>query len=89
MAPAINLTLLHGVRAALALQKTGDAAQARALSNPEVAPHLKFVDLGGHGYARSRASAERLETEFVCIPRPIEGSDRPDGGPLRIASSTA
>jgi alkaline phosphatase D len=23
-----------------------------------------------------------LETEFVCIPRPIARSDRPDGGPL-------
>jgi alkaline phosphatase D len=24
-----------------------------------------------------------MRTEFVCIPRPIARSDRPDGGPLR------
>jgi alkaline phosphatase D len=24
-----------------------------------------------------------MRTEFVCIPRPITRSDRPDGGPLR------
>ncbi len=23
-----------------------------------------------------------MECEFVCIPRPLERSDKPDGGPL-------
>ncbi len=82
VAPAMNLAALHGVRSALALHETGDVGQALARSNPEVAPHLSFVDLGGHGYATVRASAGELETEFVCIPRPIERSERPDGGPL-------
>src|SRR4029450_6367109 len=82
VAPAMNMTALHGVRSALTLQKTGDVAQARAQSNPDVAPHLSFVDLGGHGYATVRPSPAELETEFVCIPRPIARSDRPDGGPL-------
>jgi alkaline phosphatase D len=39
--------------------------------------------MGGHGYATVRFSAEMLEAEFVCIPRPLERSDRKDGGPLR------
>ena len=80
--PAINLPLLHGVRASLALARTGDASRRWHASNPEVAPHLSFADLGGHGYAVVRAGADELETEFVCIPRPLERSDRPDGGPL-------
>ena len=63
-------------------RRTGDRRQALAAANPEVAPHLSFVDLGGHGYAVVRASAEDLQVEFVCIPRPLERSDRPDGGPL-------
>ena len=29
-----------------------------------------------------RAAKDALETEFVCIPRPLERSDRVDGGPL-------
>jgi alkaline phosphatase D len=72
--PAMNLSGLHGVQASLALQKTNDLSQARALSNPEVAPHLSFLDLGGHGYAMVTASAEALDVEFVCVPRPLEVS---------------
>ena len=30
-----------------------------------------------------RLSADEMRTEFVCIPRPITRSERPDGGPLR------
>jgi alkaline phosphatase D len=82
VAPAMNMAALHGVRSALTLQKAGDVTQALAQSNPDVAPHLSFVDLGGHGYATVRASASDLETEFVCIPRPLTRSESPDGGPL-------
>jgi alkaline phosphatase D len=82
VAPAMNMAALHGVGSVLALQQTGDVAQALAKSNPDVAPHLSFVDLGGHGFAAVRVSATELETEFVCIPRPIDRSDRADGGPL-------
>ena len=73
---------MHGVRASLALQKTGDLHQAMKQSNPEVAPHLSFVDLGGHGYSTVRVTADELEVEFVCIPRPIERNQQEDGGPL-------
>jgi alkaline phosphatase D len=80
--PAINFSLMHGVRASLALQRTRDARQALAEHNPEVAPHLSFVDCGGHGYSVVRAAADELEVEFVCIPRPIERDERADGGAL-------
>lgn len=79
----INLTLHHGVRTAIEYAKTGDIAAARALRNPDVAPHLEFIDMGGHGYAVVTAAVDALETEFVCIPRPIAPTDAPDGGPLR------
>jgi alkaline phosphatase D len=75
--------LRHGVRSCLEYAKTFDLARARALSNPALAPHLAFVDMGGHGYAKVRLSGDDMRTEFVCIPRPIARSERPDGGPLR------
>jgi alkaline phosphatase D len=78
-----NMLLRHGVRSCLEYAKSFDLKKARALSNPELAPHLEFLDLGGHGYAKVRLSAQEMRTEFVCIPRPVTGSDRPDGGPLR------
>ena len=59
-----------------------DMKQARAVRNPDVAPHLSFLDFGGHGYGLVTATSDQLSTEFVCIPRPLERSERPDGGPL-------
>lgn len=78
-----NTMLLHGVRSALVLRDTDDLEQARAARNPDNAPHLKFMDQGGYGYSTVRASADELETEFVCIPIPFERSEAEDGGPLR------
>jgi alkaline phosphatase D len=78
----VNMTLRHGVRSGLEYARSGNVAKARALSNPNLAPHLSFVDMGGHGYAVVRASAEAFETEFVAIPRPLERSPGDDGGPL-------
>ena len=80
--PTINLLLRHGVRSCLEYAKSGDINKARALSNPDLSPHLSFVDMGGHGYAVVRVTSNLFETEFVCIPRPIERSERTDGGPL-------
>lgn len=80
--PAMNLSMMHGVRASLALQKTGDVRHALTERNPEVAPHLSFIDAGGHGYSVVRAGGDQLDVEFVCIPRPLDRSARADGGPL-------
>jgi len=80
--PAVNILLRHGVRACLEYHRTGDIERARRLSNPQLSPHLAFLDMGGHGYATVRVTGNALETEFVCIPRPLERVDRPDGGPL-------
>jgi alkaline phosphatase D len=78
-----NMLLRHGVRSCLEYAKSFDLNRARSLSNPELAPHLEFVDLGGHGYSKVRLSGDEMRTEFVCIPRPITRSASPDGGPLR------
>jgi alkaline phosphatase D len=83
MEPTMNLLLHHGVRSALEYARSGDLAKAHAASNPEMSPHLSFVDMGGHGYATVRVDAGTMVTEFVCIPRPIERSPGVDGGPLR------
>lgn len=80
--PTFNLLLHHGVKSCLEYAKSGDMTKARALSNRDLSPHVSFVDMGGHGYSVVHATSETFETEFVCIPRPIERSDRPDGGPL-------
>lgn len=83
----INLTIKRGVRSALEYAGSGDIAKARALTNPDVAPHLEFVDMAGHGYAVVSAGPDAIDTEFVCIVRPIARATTPDGGPLRYRVS--
>ena len=80
--PTLNMLLRHGVKSCFEYAKNGDIKKARALSNPDLSPHVSFVDMGGHGYAAVRATSDAIETTFVCIPRPLERSDREDGGPL-------
>ena len=80
--PTSNMLVKHGVRSCLEYAKSGDIQKARQLSNPDLAPHVAFVDSGGHGYAVVHATASNLETEFVCIPRPVVRHEQPDGGPL-------
>ena len=80
--PTMNMLIKHGVRSCFEYMQSGDGAKARALSNPDLSPHLSFVDMGGHGYSVVHATSGFIETEFVCIPRPLERSDRPDGGAL-------
>jgi alkaline phosphatase D len=81
-AQVVNVLLRHGVKSCLEYHRSRDIAQARKLSNPHLAPHLAFLDMGGHGYTTARVSSTAFETEFVCIARPVERIDRPDGGPL-------
>ena len=85
--PAINLLLRHGVRSCLEYQRTFSLKQALAASNPDLAPHLAFLDMGGHGYAALRLEADAARCDFVCLPRPLERSATPDGGPLRYQVS--
>jgi alkaline phosphatase D len=78
-----NMLLKHGVRSVLEYAKSFDLNRAHAVSNPDLSPHLEFVDAGGHGYATVRLTGDEMRTEFVCIPRPVTRSASPDGGPLR------
>lgn len=80
--PALNLTVTHGVRSSLALQRTHDLAAAAAARNPAVSPHLAFMDWGGHGFGLVHADATAVDVEFIAIPRPVERSESPDGGPV-------
>ena len=80
--PAINLSITAGVRSCLELAQTHDLERALQVRNPEVAAGIAFADTGGHGYALVTADSASLTTEFVCIPRPLERSASPDGGPV-------
>ncbi|TPG40586.1 phosphodiesterase [Sphingomonas koreensis] len=85
--PTINLLVKHGVASSLEYARSGNIDRARALTNPDLAPHLEFVDMGGHGYSVITAGHDAIDTEFVCIPRPIARAPGDDGGPVRYRVS--
>jgi alkaline phosphatase D len=76
------MLLHHGVKSCLEYLASNDVEKARKQSNSDLSPHVSFVDMGGHGYSVVRATGQSLEAVFVCIPRPLERSDREDGGLL-------
>ena len=84
---AVNMLLRHGVRSCLEYARSGDLAAARAVSNPDLSPHLEFVDMGGHGYATVRLSSGEIATEFVCIPRPSSAATGRTAARCAIASA--
>ncbi len=57
------------VRSCLQYLKSTHTEKARALSDSELSPIFRFVDLGGHGYTIIRVSGEYFETELVCVSR--------------------
>ncbi len=46
MRSTINLSFKRGVRSALEYAHSGDIERARAATNPALAPHLEFIDMG-------------------------------------------
>ena len=80
--PTMNLLLRHGVQVVPGVCEEWRHPQgARLVESRSVAASF----LRGHGWPRlcGRSRLEQMfETEFVCIPRPLERSERPDGGPL-------
>lgn len=81
--PVLNLLYRHGFRTAAEYAASGDIGAARALSNPMLSPHIRFLDMAAHGYALVTASADALTCEFVCIDIPRERANTPNGGPVR------
>ena len=80
-----NMLLRHGVRSCLKYAKSFDLERARSLSNPDLAPHLEFVDLGGHGYAQVRLSADATRTELSASRAPLPGAKNQTAAQSSIA----
>ena len=62
--------------------KVGDLAKARAVSESGFIAASFFRGYGRAWLRGGHVSSTTLETEFVCIPRPLERSESADGGPL-------
>ena len=82
----VNLLLHHGVRSCLEYQRTGDLAAARRASNPDLSPHLSFVDMGGHGYADAARRGGRGRVRVRLHPAAARAQRAAEAGRCAIAS---
>ena len=78
----VNMLLLHGVRSCLEFAKTGDYASATQAFEPRDVPAPAVPRSRRPRLRGGERGDDALEVEFVCIPRPLERSTTPDGGPL-------
>ena len=68
-------------------RRRGDAAKARALSNPDLSPHLYSSTWAATATPSCAPAADRIDTEFVCIPRPLERLRHPTAARCATAST--
>ena len=75
---------------ASSMPATGDLRRRARCRNPDLAPHLRFVDMGGHGYATVRVDGRRDAHRVRLHPAPARAQRRRrTAGRCAIASSTA
>ena len=83
--PTLNMLLRHGVRSCLEYARSCDLEGARRALEPATSPRTSPSSTWAATATRwSRASAAALETEFVCIPRPLERSERDGRRPAAL-----
>ena len=71
-APALNAWMLYGEQAAAMLSKTADTERAMSVADPSINSHLVYADTDAYGYYSVRVRKDRIYTEFVTIPIPLE-----------------
>ena len=82
----MNLLLLHGTDAADKFGSTHDLAQAEALYDATINPHLRYADSNAQGYGYLKVTATQVEGTLTTINRPINTPSTAGPGVKRTAS---
>lgn len=67
----LNTLIRYGSPAANVAAETHDLEQVEEARNPEVNPHLRYVDSHAHGYGLVHVTAERANIQLVTIARSL------------------
>jgi alkaline phosphatase D len=78
----LNTLLRYGSAAGNVAAATHDIAMIEAARNPDVNPHLRYVDTGANGYGIASFDADAARIELVTIERPVRDRGE-DGAELR------
>ena len=79
-----NILMRMGAKSAQKMYETNDLEQAKAVADPSVNPHLRYADNDAHGYTLAHFYEDRVDVDFVTVPRTDWNPEvHPDGPPLR------
>jgi alkaline phosphatase D len=82
----LNTLIRYGSTAGNVAAETHDIAMIEAARNPDVNPHLRYVDTGANGYGIAEFDGEGARIELVTIERPVR--DRGEDGAELIGTAT-
>ncbi len=71
--PAMNAWMLHGHKSALSVRE-GDN-EVLANSDPQVCPHLRYMDTDAYGYYRVKFNSSIAKADFVAVEEPVQMSE--------------
>jgi alkaline phosphatase D len=74
----LNTLIRYGSGAGNVAAATHDLAMIEAARNPDVNPHLRYVDTAASGYGLARFDGEAAHVELITIERPVH--DRGEAG---------
>jgi alkaline phosphatase D len=76
----LNTLIRFGSKAANVAASTNDLDQIAAARNPNINPHLRFVNSNAYGYGLAHVTADAINTSLVTIKRSFEdlGDQSPD-----------
>tara|TARA_R110002051_G_scaffold325473_1_gene428069 strand:+ start:6546 stop:8648 length:2103 start_codon:yes stop_codon:yes gene_type:complete len=81
--PCMDEWLLFGYMSAMAKHARLGADAIDAASDPEVNPHLKYVDSSASGYVRIRFEQGKLYASCITIPEPVKQPEPTSQASLR------
>ena len=81
--PSLNAWMLHGAASAKALFSGKSEAEILQASDPDVNPHIHYVDTDAHGFFVARITTERCDVQYVSVFEPVNPAKQPESGVRR------
>lgn len=78
-----NLTLMHGVRASLAMNYTGSDTLSGWLESDSANPYIKYLDTNAHGYVVLTLTGEQISGEVVTVANANKQQSSSDAAEVR------
>ena len=81
--PSLNAWMLFGAASANAASGGADPAEVNEAADPEVNPHMRYVDADAHGFLVARITPDRCDVQYMSVFEPVNLADNEEAGVRR------